>query len=320
MDNLTHSLVGLMLARAGLARPGKGTTAMLVLAANAPDVDAYAFFTDPLTYLEVHRGFTHSLACAPLVALLPLAAVCGITRRPPRLFEWMASTAAVLSHALLDWTNVYGVRLLWPFSGRWTHLDITNIVDAPILMMLLAAIAGPALVRLVTSEIAGRASRGPVAGWARFALAALLLYEGVRYHAHQHVLSELNARLYRDEPASAVMAFPNAFSLLTWRGVVYGEGFIFEVPVDLARHLDLNDGKFDFQPHGVPAMEAARTTRTFQVAERFNQAPLWRVSPLVDVTRVELWDLRFGTLTRPAFHATALVEPDGRIAEVRFSF
>jgi inner membrane protein len=320
MDNLTHSLVGLMLARAGLARGEKGATAMLVLAANAPDVDAYGFFTDPLTYLEVHRGFTHALAFAPLVALLPLAAVRGITRTRPRLSEWLACTMAVLSHALLDWTNVYGVRLLLPFSDRWTHLDITNIVDFPLVLILLAAIAAPALVKLVTAEIAGGRSRGPVAGWARFALIAVLLYEGVRYNAHQRVLSELNARLYRNEPAWAVMAFPDAFSFLNWRGVVYGEGFVFEVPVDLSRRLDLNDGKFDFQPHDVPALDAARTTRTFQVLERFNQAPIWRVSPLVDVTRVEFWDLRFGSLTRPAFQATALVEPDGRIADVRFSF
>ena len=41
MDNLTHSLVGLMLARAGLEKTTPRGTAMMVLAANAPDADAF---------------------------------------------------------------------------------------------------------------------------------------------------------------------------------------------------------------------------------------------------------------------------------------
>ena len=320
MDNLTHSLVGLMLARAGLSRGGKGATAMLVLAANAPDIDAYGFFTDPLTYLEVHRGFTHALPFAPLLALLPLAIVHGVTRTRPTLLGWIGCVVAVVSHVLLDWTNVYGVRMLLPFSDRWLHLDITNIIDPVLSLILLAAVAAPALGKLVSSEIGGRKTSGPPRGWARFALAALLAYEGVRHTAHDRVLGELNARLYMNEPAWAVMAFPDTFSFLRWRGVVYGEGFVYEAPVDLTQRFDLGDGKFDYQPHDAPALDAARMTRTFQVFEAFNQAPLWRLSPLVDITRVELWDLRFGSLQQPGFIATAMVEPDGRIADVKFSF
>jgi inner membrane protein len=320
MDNLTHSLVGVMLARAGLSRGQKGSTAMVVLAANAPDIDTYNFFTDSLAYLEVHRGYTHALAFIPLVALVPLAIVRGITRTRPTLFEWIACMVAVLSHQLLDWTNVYGVRLLLPFSGEWRHLDITNIIDPVILLLLLAAVAAPALVKLVTSEIAGRGTRGPVRGWAVFALVSLLFYEGARLTAHDRAVGELNARLYMGEPAQQVFAFPDTFSPLQWRGVVYGEGFIYEAPLDLTRRFDLSYGEFDYQPHDAPALDAARTTRVFQVFERFNQAPSWRLSPLVDIMRVELYDLRFGSLRRPGFTATALVEPDGRIAESSFSF
>ena len=40
MDNLTHTLTGLMMARAGLAKPGqRGGALMIMLAANAPDMD-----------------------------------------------------------------------------------------------------------------------------------------------------------------------------------------------------------------------------------------------------------------------------------------
>ena len=41
MDNVTHTLFALTLARTPLGR-GRGTTAALVLASNAPDVDIVA--------------------------------------------------------------------------------------------------------------------------------------------------------------------------------------------------------------------------------------------------------------------------------------
>ena len=42
MDNLTHTLFALTLARTPLARAGRGTAAALVLASNAPDIDIVA--------------------------------------------------------------------------------------------------------------------------------------------------------------------------------------------------------------------------------------------------------------------------------------
>jgi membrane-bound metal-dependent hydrolase YbcI (DUF457 family) len=81
VDNITHTLVGLMLSRAGGFSSGgsnsskdrgeKRAPLMLMLAANAPDMDAYTFFTDNLSYLQIHRGYTHALVFAPLVALVP---------------------------------------------------------------------------------------------------------------------------------------------------------------------------------------------------------------------------------------------------------
>ncbi|MEP7354414.1 MAG: metal-dependent hydrolase, partial [Acidobacteriota bacterium] len=146
MDNLSHSLVGLMLARAGMNRGEKNTTAMLVVAANIPDVDAYAFLTSPATYLDVHRGYTHALVFAPLMALLAVAVVkvmelVAATYRAkgytwaaflamlnltnvaakkgikPKVeyrefnagsyfYLWLCCIGAVLSHLLMDWTNV----------------------------------------------------------------------------------------------------------------------------------------------------------------------------------------------------------------------
>ena len=59
MDNLTHTLVGLTLARTPLARAGRGTTAALVLGSNAPDIDIVALAGGSVSYLRWHRGPTH---------------------------------------------------------------------------------------------------------------------------------------------------------------------------------------------------------------------------------------------------------------------
>src|SRR5205814_8381635 len=59
VDNLTHTLFGLTLARTALGRAGRGTTAALVVASNAPDVDIVATASGALSYLRWHRGPTH---------------------------------------------------------------------------------------------------------------------------------------------------------------------------------------------------------------------------------------------------------------------
>src|SRR5678815_912881 len=59
MDNVTHTLFALTLARTPLARAGRGTAVALVLASNAPDVDIVATIGGAPSYLTWHRGPTH---------------------------------------------------------------------------------------------------------------------------------------------------------------------------------------------------------------------------------------------------------------------
>ena len=325
MDNLTHTLVGLMISRAGFDRSRacgeKGTPIMLMLAANAPDVDGYSIFTDNLSYLQIHRGYPHALVFAPLVALTPLLLVKLFTRTRvsmATLVTYLGCLLAVLSHLLLDWTNVYGVRLMLPFNAKWYRLDISNLIDPVIMGVLLASLAIPALVALVSSEIAGKKSAGPKRGWAWFALVAVLGYDVSRWMAHERAISLIDAHNYRGAPARRISVFPD--SLFRWRGVVEGEGFIYEVPVDLTRDFDAAGGHTDYPSISSPAIDAARTTHTFQVFEQFDQLPFWTLLPVDDTLRVELIDLRFGSLRRPGFEAVAFVESDGRVARAYFSF
>jgi inner membrane protein len=139
MDNLTHSLVGLAAAKAGLERLSPGATVVCVVAANAPDIDILALLGGRWFHLQHHRGITHSIVgTLTLALLLPLVFYLGdrlIARwrgREPRVrFKGLllASVLLSLSHPLLDWTNNYGVRPFLPWSGRWFYGDLVFIVD-----------------------------------------------------------------------------------------------------------------------------------------------------------------------------------------------
>src|SRR5437588_5837978 len=99
MDQLTHSATGLFLSRAGLHRVTPYAGVILMLAANAPDIDIVSAVGGPLTYLHYHRYLTHSLALLPLIALLPVLAVRLFARQPLRWpGAYLISAAGVASH------------------------------------------------------------------------------------------------------------------------------------------------------------------------------------------------------------------------------
>ena len=130
----THAVVPLALG-AGLG--GQVISRRLVLAGVAvailPDLDVIAFqFGVPYGSDFGHRGFSHSLVGAAIVALAMAFArrvlQAGFARAFPFLF------LAGASHGLLDaFTNGgSGVALLWPFSSGRYFAPLTPIEVSPI--------------------------------------------------------------------------------------------------------------------------------------------------------------------------------------------
>jgi inner membrane protein len=320
MDNVTHSLAGWMMARAGIDRRVPRAAALMILSANLPDIDVVSGLRGTLTYLEFHRGYAHSLAFAPALAIVPPLLFFALFRQRITIAAYLFSLLGILSHVLFDWTNVYGIRMLLPFSDRWLRLDITDIVDPWILTLLLLAVAAPALAKLVSSEIGSRSGPGPKRGWAWFALLGILAYEGSRYVAHERALAVMGAHLYNGSIPRRLTALPTRGNLWRWRGVAEGEGFIDLVPVDLSEMFDPADGRIEYEAPPGPLIDRARATPPFEVFSRFNQLPFWKVTPLAEATSVELIDLRFGTPEAPGFEARAVVDQPGGVRESRFTF
>jgi len=323
MDPLTHSATGLFLGRAGLNRFCGQAPWILVLAANAPDIDIVTLAGGQLNYLNYHRHLTHSLAAWPVMALLPVLAVRLFTRKP---FRWLAaysiSLVAVASHLLLDYTNVYGIRWLLPFSGRWFHLDITSVVDLWIWAVFLAGLAGPALVRLVNSEIGARTT-GAGRGFAIFALLFLLLYNAGRGALHARAVAVLDARTYAGLAPERVAALPGPVNPLKWRGLAETREFYSVQDFSLLEEFDPSHGAIFYKTEPGAEILAANNTRDFRDFFKFSQFPLERTSPVADPeggTRVEAMDMRFGTPEQPGFVVTAII--DRRLQALRswFSF
>jgi inner membrane protein len=310
MDPLTHSATGIFLGRAGLNRFCEQAPWILVLAANAPDIDVVTLFGGSLSYLNYHRHLTHSLIALPVMALLPLLAVRPFTRKP---FRWRAayciSFVAVVSHLLLDYTNVYGIRFLLPFSGQWFRLDLTPVVDLWIWAALLLALAGPLVARLVNTEIGAR-SKHPGRGFAIFALLFLLAYNAGREVLHARAVAMLDSRIYGGAAPLRVAALPGLGNPLVWRGLAETREFYSVQEFSLLEEFDPSRGATFYKADPGPTTAAANRTAVFRDFFNFAQFPLEQTTPAREpegATRVEAMDMRFGTPAEPVFAATAIV-------------
>ena len=320
MDNLTHTAIGFFLSRAGLNRWTPAANPILLLAANIPDIDIVTAAGGSLNYIHYHRHLTHSLIAMPIMAAACVLLVRLFWRKE---FHWGAGFAAamigVASHLLMDWTNMYGIRLLLPFSESWQRLDINSVVDLWIWAAFLLGIAGPFVARLVSGEITSGAlrSRYPGRGGAIFALTFLLLYDCGRGVLHTRAMATVESRIYRGVAPLRAAAFPDAVNPLHWRGLVETADFYAVPEINLAGEFEPARAEVIPKPDPDPAIDAASRTATFHQFLQFVQYPLWRVLVVPDqegAKEVRLMDLRFGN-----FIARAVVDARGKVSNESFT-
>ena len=152
MDNLTHTLIGLVAGEAvargtrpladGLPDPARRNALLAIgmIGGNLPDADLLwsmpAITGDPLDYVIHHRGHTHTLlGCVVLALLLFVAAAALLRWRGHRLRAPDAgllggmALLAVMLHLGMDALNQYGVHPFWPWNNRWYYGDAVFIVE-----------------------------------------------------------------------------------------------------------------------------------------------------------------------------------------------
>jgi len=329
LDPLTHLLTGACIARTGLNRKSVLATTVIVLAAEAPDADIFAYLAGPLAGFKHHRGITHTFLGVPLVAAALLGFVWLLYRwrlqrgwqpkSPPRWpLLYAFACLAVLSHILLDFTNQYGVRPFAPFSYRWYSWDIVSIVEPLLLIILAAGLMLPLLFRLINEEVGAR-SKGPQgrAG----AVVALLLVCGVwwfRDLQHRRALADLGTQTYLGDDSERVSAYPYQLDPFTWYGVA-------EIPTGFAgMHVNSSSGEVDrerrmrirYKPEETPVTLAAKNSAMGRVYLDWAAYPYLEVEKLPPPEggyRVHFYDLRYYYPESASSPLSATVELDDQL-------
>lgn len=137
MDTLTHALSGALLGRATAPRCPKsdqltirGRMALGFVAAAFPDSDFILRGIDVLTYLNLHRGVTHSIVMLPLWALILALVVRALNRnkKPWRVYFGVIAMGIGI-HIAGDVITAYGTKIFAPFSDFRLSWPTTFIID-----------------------------------------------------------------------------------------------------------------------------------------------------------------------------------------------
>ncbi len=178
MDNITHSLVGILTAESALEvlrirQPNTVLTRKTriafwlsaLLANNFCDLDFIpTLFLEPkrLQYLLHHRGHTHTLLLAPLQALIILLGFWGWGQWKKTPWEKhekvgvsVLTLLGVVLHLFLDFLNQYGVHPFWPFYNGWFYADMMFIVEPWIWLTLLPLLWFSTRHRWVRASVGG---------------------------------------------------------------------------------------------------------------------------------------------------------------------
>tara|TARA_R110000850_G_scaffold271031_2_gene404625 strand:- start:7591 stop:8595 length:1005 start_codon:yes stop_codon:yes gene_type:complete len=128
MDSLTQIVLGASVGEAVLGKK-VGNKAMLygAIAGTIPDLDILAnLFTDTITAIEIHRGFTHSIFFSVVFAPVFGWLISKIERKSVAKWkDWsLLMFWALITHPILDGFTTWGTQFFWPFEYRGAFKNI----------------------------------------------------------------------------------------------------------------------------------------------------------------------------------------------------
>jgi len=145
MDSLTQIVLGAAVGEAVLGKKVRNKAMLYgAIAGTIPDLDVLASnFTDTVSALEIHRGFTHSIVFSIVFAPIFGWLVSKIESfKSFKSWSWLFFWAFI-THPLLDAHTTWGTQLFWPFDLRLAYKNIfvvDPIYTLPFLVCLLLAL------------------------------------------------------------------------------------------------------------------------------------------------------------------------------------
>lgn len=311
MDNITHTLIGVAMANAGLRRRfGPGTTLTLALASNAPDIDVFVAPLGEMAFLW-RRTLTHSVFGLPLLCAVLALALAWLYRRRGWQASWrdqfLLCLLAGAIHMFADLWNSYGVVLLWPLSSARFELGWVFIIDivvwACVILPLLIGVASRRGVVLRRASQAG--------------LAALAVYVGLCAGGRLLANTMLNEQVLSRHPSAEFSyVFPEPFGPQRFRGVVRenNEYTLYLIQLPSGRLEERRRVKTDDDD---PLVQHVRQTPNGRRLDWFAKAPVWTIEDggeMADSRTVLAADLRFRSLLIDRGGAfTFCLDADGQI-------
>ena len=217
MFNSTHTFVGLALARTAPNGWLRHAAITAVIASNLPDIDLISGIPGTPSYMQYHRGITHSLIGVPVLSLIVAAAMYWFSGSFWKTF--LIAFAAMTTHPLLDFANNYGWRPFLPFDGTWYYGDTLSIIDPYLDLILLTGILTGQYFRSFRQAFA----------WGCIVLA--IAYIGLRVDLHNEARIQLNrfAATIPGIERSAVL--PQMVNPFIWDGILETERDILKVRI-----------------------------------------------------------------------------------------
>lgn len=206
MDPITHGIVGLAVASftgetAALTNPYAVGS---LLGAIIPDGDIIMQIKGHYSYLKNHRGVSHSVPFSFLYAGAITLLLSLLYPEASLLKLFIYAFFGSMSHLILDITNSYGAKLLWPFSKKRFTIDLLLVYD-PLLIMFSLAIIIPTLRALIH----------PVLTIALFA--SYLIF---RSRMKIHVKKIIKENMDNEDEIVLIRVLPSMIGLLKWHFVL----------------------------------------------------------------------------------------------------
>lgn len=216
MDSLTQIVLGAAVGEAVLGKK-VGNKAMLygAIAGTIPDFDTFAsHFTDTVTALEIHRGFTHSIVFSVVFAPIFGWLVSRWEKKASwKNWSWLFFWG-FLTHPLLDAHTTWGTQLFWPFDLRLAYKNIFVIDPLYTLPFLVFVIL--AMRQKSTSPQRRKLNNWGLIISSAYMLITLIL-KGITYQKFEKALQQQNTQY------SAIETKPSPFNTILWSANVATE-------------------------------------------------------------------------------------------------
>ena len=122
MDSFTQIVLGVSVAHVALNKSVSTKKIFLLgaIVATLPDLDIYIakIFNDPLTEIEIHRGFSHSILFFLLLGVLITCLIKNSFKETTKKQLFATTFLILLTHSLVDVFTTWGTQLFWPIKDK----------------------------------------------------------------------------------------------------------------------------------------------------------------------------------------------------------